>query len=190
MEMREKVLEAAVRVFAEVGSRGATTRRIAAAAGVNEVTLFRHFGSKEALMREALRWAAQRVLVSKLPEEPVDPRAELTAWCDRHLRGMYEARALLRTSLGEFEENPEVSAPACEVPVRVAAELQAYLERLRERGLATALDDPSAASAMLMGALFSDAISRDLMPERYPYPLEAAAERYVGLFLRATQARE
>ncbi|MBA2243371.1 MAG: helix-turn-helix transcriptional regulator, partial [Gemmatimonadetes bacterium] len=74
MEMREKVLSAAVRVFAEVGSRGATTRRIAAAAGVNEVTLFRHFGSKEALMREALRWAAQRVLVSKLPEEPVDPR--------------------------------------------------------------------------------------------------------------------
>ena len=47
MDVREQLLEAAVKVFAIAGFRGATTRRIAQEAGVNEVTLFRQFGSKE-----------------------------------------------------------------------------------------------------------------------------------------------
>ncbi len=185
MNTREKLLEATVRLFAEVGSRGATTRRIAAAAGVNEVTLFRQFGTKENLLRQALHWASQRALVIRLPEDPLDPEAELTAWCREHLLGMHHARALLRTSMGEFEENPEVSASACEVPTRVARELHDYLLRLREKGLIGELENAPAAAALLMGALFSDAISRDIMPERYPYPLEAAASQYVRLFLRA-----
>ena len=46
MDVREALLKSATKVFAEVGSRGATTRRIAQEAGVNEVTLFRHFQSK------------------------------------------------------------------------------------------------------------------------------------------------
>ena len=46
MELRDRILEAAALVYAETGFRGATTRRIAERAGVNEITLFRHFGSK------------------------------------------------------------------------------------------------------------------------------------------------
>jgi AcrR family transcriptional regulator len=185
METRELILDAAVRLYAEAGFRGATTRRIAAEAGVNEVTLFRHFGTKEVLLREALRWAGRRVLLTGLPAEPTDPGRELTEWCREHLEGMYRVRALLRTSMGEHEEKPEVSAFACEIPLQVAGELQAYLNRLRERGLAAGDLDDEAASALLMGAVFTDAVSRDIMPERYPYSLDEAAERYVRLFLRA-----
>ena len=54
MNVRDQLLAAAARVYAEAGYRGATTRRIALAAGVNEITLFRHFGSKDALLREAI----------------------------------------------------------------------------------------------------------------------------------------
>lgn len=185
MDMRERILEAAVQLFAEVGSRGATTRRIAAAAGANEVTLFRHFGSKEALMREALRWASQRMVVSALPAEPQEPERELTRWSQEHLRGLYQARALLRTSMGEFEENPEASTVACEVSARVAAELRGYLVALQERGWAARELDLEAATATLMGTLFTDAISREMMPDRYPFTIEEAARRYVELFLRA-----
>jgi len=46
----EKLLDAAAQVFARDGLDGATTREIARTAGVNEVTLFRHFGSKENLV--------------------------------------------------------------------------------------------------------------------------------------------
>ncbi len=188
MNKRELILQAAVRVFAEVGSRGATTRRIAQEAEVNEVTLFRHFGSKEALLGEALEWMSRQVKVAALPAEPVDPLAELTPWCTEHLRSIHQARALLRTSLGEYEENAAARAISCRVPMEVAAELMGYLERLRERRLCAADIDLPAASALLMGALFSDAISRDIMPERFPYSLAEAAERYVRLFLRAITA--
>src|ERR1051326_2984409 len=53
MERREELLRAAARVYARHGYRGSTTRRIADEAGVNEVTIFRQFGSKDALIHEA-----------------------------------------------------------------------------------------------------------------------------------------
>ncbi|MGA8533637.1 MAG: helix-turn-helix domain-containing protein, partial [Candidatus Tumulicola sp.] len=49
-ETRERMLSAAREVIAKKGKRGATTREIADVAGVNEATLFRHFGTKEALI--------------------------------------------------------------------------------------------------------------------------------------------
>ena len=53
-DIRERILDAATRVYTEAGFRGTTTRRVAQEADVNEVTLFRHFGTKEALIKAAL----------------------------------------------------------------------------------------------------------------------------------------
>lgn len=50
----QRILEAALRIFASEGYTGATTRRIAEEANVAEVTLFRKFHSKENLLREVL----------------------------------------------------------------------------------------------------------------------------------------
>ncbi len=46
-DTRERILQAAAELFAEKGYARATTRSIAEAAKVNEVTIFRHFGSKK-----------------------------------------------------------------------------------------------------------------------------------------------
>ncbi|TVS85131.1 TetR/AcrR family transcriptional regulator [Mycobacterium helveticum] len=51
---RGLLLDAARNLFARQDYRGTTTREIAQAAGVTEHLLFRHFGSKAALFREAL----------------------------------------------------------------------------------------------------------------------------------------
>ena len=48
------MFDAALKVLAERGYAGATTRRIADAAGVNEVTLFRRFGDKRQLILAAI----------------------------------------------------------------------------------------------------------------------------------------
>ncbi len=50
----DNLFEATVRVFAERGYSAATTQEIAARAGVNEVTLFRRYGTKAALIEAAL----------------------------------------------------------------------------------------------------------------------------------------
>ena len=49
-ETRNRILAAARAVYEHNGTRGTTTREVAERAGVNEATLFRHFGSKAALL--------------------------------------------------------------------------------------------------------------------------------------------
>ena len=188
MDVRERLLRAAVRVFEESGSRGATTRRIAAEAGVNEITLFRHFGSKAALLSEAVAHSSRQPVVTGLPAEPVDPRAELLAWSRAGYAHLRRHAAMIRTTLGELVESPEAARCVADTPVRVHGELLDYLRRLRERGMAEGGWEPDAAANLLMGALFADAVGRDAVPERYPYSEEEAPERYVTMFLRAIGA--
>ena len=183
MNVKDQLLEAALQVYAESGYHGATTRRIAAAAGVNEVTLFRHFGSKDVLLREAL-WRCQAEGTIPLPETPQDPLQELTDWSRSHLLHLHQRAALIRTCLSEFAERPDLVTPELSCPVRAAQALAAYLERLREGGLAAESIEPRAAAAMLLGTLFADAIGRDLVPGMYSMPTEEASAQYVALFLR------
>src|SRR6266496_3317456 len=53
-DRRLQLLETALDFFARKGFDGATTKEIAAAAGVNEAIIFRHFPSKQALYAAVL----------------------------------------------------------------------------------------------------------------------------------------
>ena len=75
--LRDKLIEAAARVYGEYGFRGATTRRIAEEAGVNEVTIFRHFGSKDALIQEVIRCVSLHESGVALPDVPSDPERSI-----------------------------------------------------------------------------------------------------------------
>jgi AcrR family transcriptional regulator len=189
MDVREAMLEAAIKVFGQAGMRGATTRRIAEEAGVNEVTLFRHFRSKRELIQAALAHFAAHVESRPLPSTPVDPRAELLEWCRAHHRELHKRRALIRKAIGEFEQHPSCCTHGMQASVRVARELGDYLRRLKIAGLTADNQwDERAATNLLMGAIFSDAMVRDTMPERYPYSMREGVEHYVDLLLAAIGA--
>ncbi|WP_436664160.1 TetR/AcrR family transcriptional regulator [Alicyclobacillus acidoterrestris] len=67
LNTRERIMEAALSMFSEKGYEGSSTRDIAERAGVNEITLFRHFGNKENLFREVLsRQGATSLLTEEL----------------------------------------------------------------------------------------------------------------------------
>ena len=190
MDVREQLREAALKVYSTAGTRGATTRRIAREAGVNEVTLFRHFGSKDALLRDAVHKVYERIAVTRLPDRPQDPQLELTEWCRGHHQFLIRMRAVLRISMAELAEQPEHMKLACRLPVRVADELHAYLLKLRAGGMARGRWNARAATALLMGAVFGDATQRDVMPERFPYSEREAVRQYVSLFLAAIGASQ
>jgi len=59
-ERREKILDAARRVFLESGFAGARTRRIAEEAGITEALLYRYFPSKWEIFRAAVHEPLER----------------------------------------------------------------------------------------------------------------------------------
>jgi AcrR family transcriptional regulator len=185
MNRRNEILAAAAEVFAQHGFRGSTTRRIAEAAGVNEITIFRQFGSKEALLREAMQHMTDSAGLVTLPEIPSDPDRELTEWSESFMQHLRLRSSIIRKTMGEIEERPEMSECASSVPTQASSELCKYLVALRRQGRTTEKFDPTTAAAMLMGAIFSDAMGREMMPEVFPQPQEKAAHMYTVLLLRA-----
>jgi AcrR family transcriptional regulator len=185
MSVRDQLLEAAARIYGASGYRGATTRRIADAAGVNEITLFRHFGSKDALIREAIVRAGTSDLPELLPEHPRDPARELREWARTHITELRERQALIRTCMGEIAEHPGIFSSENSPTALAARALSRYLRRLREVGMAKAPFDEVAAAALLMGALFADAMGRDIMRDIYRNQPDDALDEYIRLFLRA-----
>jgi AcrR family transcriptional regulator len=105
---RDRLLEAAGRLFAERGYRGATLREIAEAAGANLAAANYYFGSKERLYVEVARGVFER-LERRLAERGAAageeelaglPRAELAA----------RLRARVRTMLGTLLEEEPIHA--------------------------------------------------------------------------------
>ena len=185
MDIRDRILDAAKRIYTQHGFRGATTRLIAIEAGVNEVTLFRTFGSKAALFEALMQGHVAQSPIPVLPDNPVDAQQEMTEWCTAVLSHLRENSALIRTSFGEIEERPEAAICMCEGPNCAAMLLTDYVLRLQSRGLAAPDGDVPTAVSMLMSALFGDAISRGVMPGAFPQPVEEAPAKYVRVFLRA-----
>ena len=179
-----------MRVFAESGFRGATTRRIAEEAGVNEVTLFRQFKSKTALITEVAELYARRRSEEALPAGPVAPLRELSEWCTAHLMLLRNSRDMIRRCMAEVDEHPQMAGCMRRGPDVVHRQLREYTTRLVQlRGLPLTREDIHVACMMLQGSLFADAMGRDLMPDLYP-PLRRAAAGYARFFLRMLGAED
>jgi AcrR family transcriptional regulator len=114
-DTRERILDAAERLFMESGYEGTSMRMITGKAGVNLAAVNYHFGSKEALLREVFRrrlnWLnAERLkaldaLEAQAQGAPIKPSAILEAFfgtllrmgADESLGGMTFLRLLGRT---------------------------------------------------------------------------------------------
>ena len=188
-EIRTRILAAAARVYAQHGFRGATTRLIAGEAGVNEVTLFRTFGSKAELLQAMLMSHATATAVPVIIDDQGDPQRALTEWCSAVLEHLRSHAHLIRKTIAEAEERPDAAGAACEGPNSSAASLVLYLERLRDAGGVDEAADLHTAVSMLMSTLFGDALYRDVMPNAFPQPVEVAAAKYVETFMRAVGLR-
>jgi AcrR family transcriptional regulator len=80
---REKLIESAGQVFAEVGFHDATVRQICARTGANVAAVNYHFGDKLGLYTEVLTssvLAQQGAAINSSMAHPADPRAALRAF--------------------------------------------------------------------------------------------------------------
>lgn len=149
---REKILAAAVRVFAEEGLN-AHLERIAKEAGVGSGTLYRNFPTREILIEAAYRNELAK-LCDAAPEllAAAPPREALRAWMGRFLdyvtakRGMADAlRALTESGLNPYAQSREM--------IRVS------LSSLLEAGVTAGVLRPDISASDLYAALAGIALS-------------------------------
>ena len=197
---RHKLLEAAARVFARSGLEGATTRGIAREAGVNEVTLFRHFQSKDnllaAVLRQTFSGPGEALQEQGLPPpfSPVfvpgenrDLRAELSQHIQSYERLVRQHIALLRTLIGEIHRHEEHEVRVFKgifAPLKVG--LIATIHAARARGAVRAEVDPLIAADLLGSMIFMNVLrcSSHVCPE---YPNERYLDTALDVFVRGIE---
>jgi len=160
---RERILIAAIEVMRSKGVTAATTKAIAAEAGISEALIYRYFKSKIELLRAAVReevGSAWNELLTSLPGQigTVPPAANLervarAAIAFYHdliplLASLFSETALIesyRSSLREHDAGPHRA-------VRVLGD---YLAAEQRRGGIAAEIDPLAEAQMILGACFT-----------------------------------
>lgn len=101
------VFDAAVSVFAEKGYRATTTKEIAERARVNEVTLFRRYGGKAALINAALAHVLADLAFARLTATS-DVTADLVVLVRAYAEATQQYGGLVVTLLAETARHPEL----------------------------------------------------------------------------------
>lgn len=181
---RQRILAAALRIYGEHGFSGSTTRRIASEARVNEVTIFRQFGSKAALMAEAVLTPPAVPPLPMLPDNPGNPVIELHAWAMSLLEWLRDTRTVIRRSFAETTDHPEVAGRLHSHVEAWSATLKAYVTRLEEQKRIERSADTDIASSMLIASLLTDGLGRIELPNVFAVSAEESIAGYVKAFLR------
>ncbi|MCX7982616.1 MAG: TetR/AcrR family transcriptional regulator [Syntrophales bacterium] len=92
MDINERILNAATRVFARSGYGGARMAEIASEAGVNKATIYYHIGGKDDLYREVLHRVIKKVAhnLDYVFSTPMKPLEKLQAYIETINRIMAE----------------------------------------------------------------------------------------------------
>jgi AcrR family transcriptional regulator len=129
---QQAILDAVATCIGRHGFRGATTRRIAREAGVNEVTLFRRFGSKAALLEAFFRREASFVEAEAV-RYTGDLEADLAGIAAAYLGLAARRGGLFPLLLAELPRDPALRA-AFAGPLRVLGEIMDILRRYQAAG--------------------------------------------------------
>jgi AcrR family transcriptional regulator len=173
---RDALVAAAVRIVEERGLSGATTRLIAEHAGVNEVTLFRQFGSKTELLKAALEEEANVLENATTPSGQLE--ADLLRVVSEFAAVARRRGRLLAVAYAEVPRWPEFESVMARQTRALmgVAELLAHYQRQR----AMRTEPPIAAAMALLGPLVFTALVEVSAPGQLP-PFDPST--YVHAFL-------
>lgn len=174
-DTRDKIIDAAMELVIEKGYSDMTTLDIAEKAGVNEVTLFRRFGTKKDIILAALetsRWipALDANFTDGLVWE-LQPDLEgfLREYCGK------VTPQIVRLSIGL--RSPQIFAETApyimKVPSSYTDALTAYFAAMQQKGRCKE-GDPSTFAISLFAAVLGFVFLQASFGERFPLPEETA----------------
>ncbi len=187
-ETRNRILAATRQLFAKKGRRGTTTREIAEVAGVNEATLFRHFGNKDALIEAcAEHYCAAVQLQETLGSLDGDLEQDLHIIAVVLAERMEQVRDLIVMSLSDEETESAIGSAAWRGPAAIRQLLTEYMaKRVASGELA---GDPLLLARFFMGMIFAHVIGRKKMPE-LSYTIDQIIDFQVSVFLNGVRKQK
>ena len=185
-ETRQRILRAAGEAFRAQGYARSTTRGIAAAAEVTEVTLFRHFSSKEILFQAVVdHFGNVQGMVAGLEARlSGDVRPDLMMIGGGLAKVMIERADSILMMVCEASHFPEIQEVGAGNPRALRVMLARYLEGQMAQGKVCQCNPELAAQAFL-GMFFSYAITEAAFNER-PSPetnIDEVIAQFVDIFL-------
>lgn len=131
---REKVIDAAARVFAERGYHGASTQDIADLLGMRQASLYYYFSSKEAALEEvcAVGTAGFVETAEEIMKRDEAPEEKLRALCRAHVLPLQNKADYVKTFLNERKWLPNESRRRIG---RLSRRIEAIFERVIRDGI-------------------------------------------------------
>jgi len=164
-DTKQKIIQAAIKMASKHGYAGATTRAIAEEAGVNEVTIFRLFGTKENLFTESIELFGGPAIVPKIGSQFTGIlREDLITAGTAFYSLIQERRSLLRLALCESASIPNVAEKLARNPQVFRKFLAQYLQSQIDTGNVKAENAEAMAQAFL-GMFLTYVISKYIFKE-------------------------
>lgn len=190
---RERILQAALRLFAARGYEGTTTKDLAAAAQVAEGTLFRHFPTKKAVLIAVTTAGWVDILTDLLTElsEMGSYKAVAQVMRRRMLR-MRENNDLWRVCFLEAQLHPELRERIqSEVIAKMADVAEAFFQTAVERGIYRPLNPQIVARVFLgMFAIAGFSEGTIFSSDASPQALQEMAEGIADIFLNGVLVKD
>jgi AcrR family transcriptional regulator len=187
---QHKLLEATLKLISEKGYIGATTREIAQEAGVTELTLFRHFGSKEKLFEEVLSTYTFLPTLRGLLPELVDMSCEeaLKLVATEFLLTMKKRKSMVKIMHSEMTLYPEKIREVYTRAIEdVRSVLAQYFGTLQKKGMFRSVS-PETAARVFLSILFSYFRNEEIMRghEITKAKMDKNVREFVDIFLHGT----
>lgn len=132
----DRIIEAFLELFRTHGYKGTTTRSISELAGVNEVTIFRNFGSKKKVMEKAVESLVRNIELDRLMQGEMtwDLEHDLLFMAKGYLAYMEKIKDLIMISFQEAEIFPELKETIALIPKQLKESLVTYFIEMSKRG--------------------------------------------------------
>ncbi|MBE1555356.1 TetR/AcrR family transcriptional regulator [Sporosarcina limicola] len=132
----DRILDAALKLISEKGYTAATTKAIAELAGVNEVTIFRHFGNKRGVLKAIVATFSYSPLLKEMLQKDVtwELETDLFHFSMEYFRYMMSIKDFVMISFKEAIQFPEIDEEIANVPLIIKRELMEYFSKMKDRG--------------------------------------------------------
>ena len=152
-----KLLRAAIDVLMSLGYDGATTKEIADIAGVNEVTLFRKYGSKAGLFVKAIETQLADTALNKIVYTG-ELEADLLAIVEAYIETTETYGDIIPIILMELPRNPELQG-SINTPWNDIQGIMRVIQEYQHQGLLKN-ESPLATIGALMGPIMINQMFR------------------------------